>query len=97
MKVASCMRHRGIRLYVLNLIITHYMCTGCPRSKTGCTTPHAIIHNQTPILCDRYAKSTELMHPLVMIYENKNSFKTGDPANSGLSRTQLKLGQSIHC
>lgn len=30
-------------------------------------------------------------------YENKNSFKTGDPANSGLSRTQLKISQSIHC
>jgi len=35
------------------------------------------------------------MHPLGMNYENKNSFNTGDPANSGLSRTQLKISQSI--
>lgn len=40
-------------------------------------------------------ESSRPLHPLAMVYENKKSFKTGDPANSGFSKTQLKISQSL--
>jgi hypothetical protein len=52
-----------------------------------------------------YAKlptsAVQCTHPLrrevrVQDHENRKSFRTGDPANSGLSKTQLKISQSIY-
>ena len=71
-------------------------------SKTSYATPFAIIHvhnaNRTPLRSVYQKKKAESsgQPPLVMAQENKNSFKTGDPANSGLSKTQLKVSQSIY-
>ena len=85
----------------MRFVITHYMYIGNGAAQEKRPRDPRLHQLSRLVSCSRDpCKTIESNAPFRceirdQDHENRKSFRTGDPANSGLSKTQLKISQSI--